>query len=255
MRHMQKSKGMAAGSEAAILSRLSVEIFAGQAGRQCAAEALSDLSSRLGEPMPTSDTLWPPSKAFASYSKVASAAGRPDLALQLMGKSIATSRRLSDQGDVSPAALALKEAHSVNIAALVAGGHFSGLCLDKPWNLKIDARTHEIELHPNPAHEGVATILLGGLELQPGAMFSAELELPAIAKGPIRFEIEVQNSLGKAASHAWVLAPGERKLAEFMLPSDLWGRCDAMLMTRMVRRNESTEGAHAKWHGPAFRPR
>ena len=43
MRHLQKSKGMAAGSEAAILSRLSVEIFAGEAGRQNAAELLSDL--------------------------------------------------------------------------------------------------------------------------------------------------------------------------------------------------------------------
>jgi hypothetical protein len=207
------------------------------------------------EPIPRSETLWPPSKAFASYAKVASAAGRPDLALQLMGKSFAIGRRLPDQNDVTPAALALKEAHSIDVAAIVAAGQFSGLSVDKPWSLNVDAQTQELELHPNPAHEGVATIILSGLELRAETMFFAELEVMAIAKGPIRFEIELQAHTGETVGQAWVLAPGERKLAEFVLPSNIVGRCDAMLMTRMARRNDSTEGAHAKWHGPAFRSR
>ncbi|MEI8180692.1 hypothetical protein, partial [Aestuariivirga sp.] len=255
MRHLNKSMGMAAGSEAAILSRLSVETFAAEAGRQGAAELLSDLSSRMGETVPKTETLWPPSKAFATYAKVASAAGRPDLSLQLMGKSFAIGRRLTNQADVTPAALALIEAHSIDIAALVAAASFSALNVDKHWSLKVDARRQELELHPNPASEGVATIMLNGIELRPETIFVTELEVLALAKGPIRFEIEVQASAGEPVGQAWVLAPGERKQAEFILPSGIAGRCDALLMTRMARRNDSTEGAHAKWHGPAFRPR
>ena len=255
MSHLQKSKSMTAGSEAAILSRLSVEILAGESGRHNATELLSDLSSRMCEPIPKSETLWPPSKAFASYAKVAYAAGRPDLSLLLMGKSFATGRRLPEQDELTPAALALIEARSIDVAALVAAGRFSRLCMEKPWNLRVDAQSQEIELHPNPANLGVATIMLSGLELQPGTMFFAELEVLAVAKGQIRFEIELQASSGEPVGQAWVLAPVERKQAEFILPPGLSGRCDAMLMTRMVRRNDSTEGAHAKWHGPAFRPR
>ena len=256
MRHLLKSKAMAPGSEAAILSRLSVEIFAGEAGRQSAAELLSDLSSRMSEPVPRTETLWPPSRAFSSYAKVASATGRPDLALQLMGKSITTGRRLPSQDDeLTPAGLAMKEAYSIDIVALVAAGRFSGLCVDKPWSLKVDAGTQELEIHPNPAHEGVATVVLNGITLQPHTVFFAELEVLAKAKGPIRFEIEIQDSSGEPVGQAWILGPGERKFAEFILPPAVSGRCDALLMTRMLRRNDSTEGAHAKWHGPAFWPR
>ena len=255
MRHLQNSKNMPAGSEAAILSRLSVEIFAGEAGRQSVAELLSDLSSRMGEPIQRLETLWPPPKAFASYAKVASAAGRPDLALLLMGKSFAIGKRLPNQDDLTPAALALDEAHTIDVAAIVAAGRFTGLCIEKPWNLRVDAQKQELELHPNSSHEGVATIMLSGLEFQAGTMFVAELEVQATAKGPIRFEIELQASSGEQVGQSWVLAAGERKRAEFILPSGFTGRCDAIFMTRMVRRNDSTEGAHAKWHGPAFRPR
>ena len=241
MQHLLKSKGLVPGSEAAILSRLSVEIFAGEAGRQSVVELLSDLSSRMGEPIQKLETLWPPPKAFANYAKVASAAGRPDLALRLMSKSYVTGRRLPNQNELTPAELALSEAHSIDVAALVASGRFTGLSIEKPWNLKVDAQRQELELHPNPSHEGVATIMLTGLEFQPGTTFVAELELPATAKGQIRFEIELQASSGEPMGQFWVLAPGERKLVEFSLPSGISGRCDVLLMTRMVRRKDSTE--------------
>ena len=172
-----------------------------------------------------------------------------------MGKSLSAGRLLPNQDEVTPAVLAMKEAYSINVAALVAAGRFSGLCVEKPWSLRVDAATQELEIHPNPPHEGVATVVLNGIELQPRTVFFAELEVLTNAKGPIRFEIELQDSSGEPVGQAWVLGPGERKFAEFILPPAISGRCDAMLMTRMLRRTDSTEGAHAKWHGPAFWPR
>lgn len=254
MRHLQKTRGIAAGTEAALLSRLAVEVFAGEAAHRNAQDLLSDLTSRMGDEILAPQNFWRPEQAFASYAKIAHAAGRPELALSLIASSLTAGNPQLRIADATPATLALLRARTVELASLAAAGRHTGMNLDHAWSLRIDESQQMIEIHPNGAREGDATLVFSGLSL-PGPMdFMADIELAEWAKGPVRFEIELQTTTADTLNHGWVLQPGERKTVEFTLPADFPSECDVMLSTRMMRRRDSTEGSNAKWFGPAFRP-
>lgn len=254
MRHLHKTRGIAAGTEAALLSRLSVEVFAGEAAHRNAQDLLSDLTTRMGDAILAPQNFWRPEQAFASYAKIAHAAGRPDLALSLMASSLTASAPQLRSADATPATLAQQQARTVELARLAAAGRHSGMNLSHEWSLRIDGQQQMVEVHPNGSHEGDATLVFNGLSL-PGPMtFTAEIDLPDRAKGPVRFEVEVQTATADTLHHDWILQPGERKSIEFTLPPGFPEKCDVMLSTRMMRRRDSTEGSNAKWFGPAFRP-
>ena len=143
----------------------------------------------------------------------------------------------------------------VQLTALTADGNYSGHNLDHPWSLRIEHDKQAIEIHPNGSHEGDAALAFPGLSFEGPMLFSAELELEDTAQGPVRFELELQASSLETQGQEWILQPGERKQVEFPVPSAFQAGCDALLATRMMRRRDSTEGAQAKWHKPAFRPR
>lgn len=254
MRHLQKTRHIAAGTEAALLSRLSVEVFAGEAAHRNAGDLLSDLTSRMGEAILAPQNFWRPEQAFASYAKIAHAAGRPDLALSLIASSLTVGNPQMRAADATPATLALMRARTVELARLAAAGGHTRMNLGHEWSLRIDEQKLMIEVHPNSSHEGDATIIFNGVALAGPMIFMSEIELPAWAKGAVRFEIELQAADADTLSHSWVLQPGERKSVEFSLPADFPARCDVLLSTRMMRRRDSTEGANARWFGPSFRP-
>jgi glycosyltransferase involved in cell wall biosynthesis len=255
MRHMMKTKGMAPGSEAALLSRLTVERFASDAAQQNARDLLADMISRMGEAILQPGNFWPPSKAFATYATIAHASGRPDLALSLAANALTTESEHLRRPESTPASIALRQSKTLELAALMSEGRYSGLNLDHPWSLRTDQERQFIEIHPNGSYEGDAALVFSNLSFHANTVFSAELELEASAKGPVKFEIELQAPSIQSQSQEWILQPGERKSVEFPLPEVFQAGCDALLATRMMRRRDSTEGAHAKWHKPAFQPR
>lgn len=255
MHHLMATRRMQPGSEATLLSRLAVEKFASEAGKRNALGLLGDLVSRLGSEILDSKNFWPPAAAFAAFAKIAHASGRPDLALSFIGSSITTDNPLLRVSRPSLSDIALREAQVIELAALFRDGRYSSLNLDHPWSLRIDDEGQELEIHPNGAHEGDATLIFSGLAFVMPMLFSAEIELADTAQGPVKFQIELQGPSAEALSQAWMLQPGERKPVEFAVPASFAADTDLFLVTRMVRRNDSTEGAHAKWHRPAFRPR
>ena len=111
-----------------------------------------------------------------------------------------------------------------------------------------------IEIHPNSTHEGDATMVFGSLSLSKPMLFVAEIELPETAKAPVKFEAELQSASTDPLHHDWILQPGERKSVEFALTADFPSECDVLLTTRMAKRRDPTEGAHARWYGAAFWP-
>lgn len=255
MRHLMATRTLRPGSEATLLSRLAVERFASEAGKKNAAGLLVDLLARLGTDILDTKNFWPPATAFATFAKVAHAAGRPDLALSLVRNSITTDDPLLRTSRPSLSDIALREAQVVELAGLFKDGRFSSHNLDHPWSLRADEEQQELEIHPNGSHEGDATLVFGDISIAGPMLFSTEIELAETARGPVKFQVELQSPSSEPQSQAWILQPGERKAVEFPVSAAIETSFDAFLMTRMVRRNESTEGAHAKWHRPAFRPR
>ena len=254
MRHLHKIHGMAAGTEAALLSRLSVEIFANDAARRNAEELLTDLTSRMGEAILLPDNFSPAEKAFQSYAKIAHAAGRPELALALMAGSLTADNPQLRSSVATPADLTLNRAQTLELTKLVADGRHSSMNLGHPWSFRSDVEQRMFEIHPNGSHEGDATLVFSALSLPARGVFSTEIELPESARAPVTFEIELQTKDFEIIRQGWTLQPGERKSVEFILPDNLSSGCDVMLSTRMMRRRDSAEGAHAKWYGPSIRP-
>lgn len=255
MHHLMATRQMQPGRETTLLSRLAVEKFASEAGKKNAQGLLGDLVARLGSDILDPKNFWPPAAAFAIFAKVAHASGRPDLALSFIGSSITTDNPLLRVSRPSLSDIALREAQVIELAAHFKDGRYSTLNLDHPWSLRTDDDGLALEIHPNGASEGDATLIFNGLPLGLPMLFSAELELAETAKGPVKFEMELQGPSAEAQGQAWILQPGERKPVEFAVPASFAADTDVFLVTRMVRRNDSTEGAHAKWHRPAFRPR
>lgn len=255
MRHLHKTHGMAAGTEAALLSRLSVEIFANESAHRNAEELLSGLTSRMGEGILASQNYSPPGKAFETYARIAHAAGRPELSLALITGSLAGDNPHLRSSATTPADLALNRAQTLELTELVASGRHSSLNMGHPWSFRTNFEERMLEIHPNGSHEGDATLVFSALTLPTRGCFVAEIELPDTAVAPVKFEIELQTRDADVIRQDWTLQPGERRSIEFTLPGNMPAGCDVMLSTRMMRRRDSAEGAHAKWYGPAFRPR
>lgn len=254
MHHLQKTRGMAAGTEAALLSRLSVEIFANDAAHRNAKALLSGLTARMGDNVLSSHNFRPENRAFSTYARIAHAAGRPELALSLMASSLTAEVPLLRGTQATPARVALNRARTVDLVSLVAEGRYASMNMGHPWSLRSDVQEQMLEIHPNGSHEGVATLVFGGLSLPGAGLFVAELVLQDTAKGPVTFEFDVQTAEGEVFHQEWSLLPGERTAVEFALPADVSRGCDVMLSTRLQRRRDAAEGAHAKWYGPAILP-
>lgn len=254
MRHLQATRGMAAGTEAALLSRLSVEIFANEAAHANAEDLLSGLTSRMGPEILSQENFHPAARASATYAKIAHVAGRPDLALLLAGNSLSPDYVQRSDGVATPARLAQDRARTIILADLLAAGRNTSMNMGHPWSFRFDAGRQMVEIHPNGSHEGVAALVFSALSLPIPAVFVAEIELPDTAEAPITFEIEIQSEDTEVLRQDWSLRPGERRMIEFVLPETLPSGCDVMLSTRTTRRRDTTEGAHARWYGPAFRP-
>lgn len=254
MRHLQATRGMAAGTEAALLSRLSVEIFAGEAAHANAKELLSGLTSRMGADILSPENFRPAARAFSTYAKIAHASGRPDLSLSLVGSAQASGNPQRYGTSATPARLAQDRARTIVLADLVAAGRNTSMNMSHPWSLKFDQETQMVEIHPNSSHEGVAALVFGALSLPMPAVFVAEIELLDTARSQITFAIEIQAEESEVLRQDWNLRPGERRMIEFVLPETFPSGCDVMLSTRTTRLRDTTEGAHARWYGPAFRP-
>ncbi|MFO1130986.1 MAG: glycosyltransferase family 4 protein [Hyphomicrobiales bacterium] len=254
MRHLQKTKNMRAGSEAALLSRLSVEIFMAEDAHRNAEGLVADLTSRLGEGILAPQNYWDPEQAFANYAKVAHAAGRPGLALSLIASSLTTGNQQLRITNVTPARLADLFAKTIDLAALVAAGRYTGMNVGHEWSMRVEEPDQVLELHPNSGHEGDATLIFSSLSLPAPALFTADLSLPDTTMGPVEFSLELQSSSGESLSQQWTLEGGERKTVEFAVPKEFPAECDVLLSTRMKRRRDATMGANAKWIAPAFRP-
>jgi hypothetical protein len=254
MRHLHKTRNMIAGSEAALLSRLSVEIFAGDAARQRAKGLLSNLTARLGEDILTPQNYWQPEQAFSNFARIAHVYGRPQLALSLMASALGAENPQLRKADATIATLTLQRAHTIQLTDLALAGRHTSMNLGHPWSLKIDEKSRMIEIHPNSGAEGDATMLFSNLPVPKSMLFVAEIELAASAKAPVKFEVELQSTSTKRLHHDWILQPGERKSVEFALTSDSSSEYDVLISTRMMRRLDPTEGAHARWYGASFRP-
>lgn len=254
MEHLHKTQNMTAGTEAALLSRLSVEIFAGEAARQNAKGLLSTLTTRMGEAILAPQNYWQPEQAFSSFAKIAHVYGRPQLALSLIASALEAETPQFRMANATPATLTLQRARTVQLTDLAVAGRHTSMNLGHPWSLQIDEQRQMIEIHPNSANEGDATLVFGGLSLSTPMLFVAEVELSSAAKAPVRFEIELHSASNVSLHHDWILQPGERKSVELALTKDLPSECDVLLSTRMMNRRDSTEGAHARWYGAAFRP-
>lgn len=255
MRHLHKTHGMAAGTEAALLSRLSVEIFASESAHRNAEELLTGLTSRMGDGILAAQNYSPADKAFETYAKIAHAAGRPELSLALMTGSLTGDNPHLRGSAATPADLALNRAQTLELFALVANGQHSSLNMGHPWSFRTSVEHRMLEIHPNGSHEGDATLVFNDLTLPPRGYFAAEIELPETATAPVKFEIELQTRDAEILRQDWTLHPGERRSIDLTLPDNIPTGCDVMLSTRMMRKRDSAEGAHAKWYSPAFRPR
>ena len=253
MGHLKSTLNMASGSEATLLSRLSVEIFAGEAARQNAKGLLSTLTTRMGEAILAPKNYWQSEDAFSSFAKIAHVYGRPELALSLMASALKAENPYH-AADATPATLTMQRARTVQLTDLAAAGHHTGMNLGHSWSLRIDKQRRMIEIHPNAPHEGDATMVFGSLSLPKPMLFVAEIELPETAKAPVRFEVELQSASANPIHYDWTLQPGERKSVEFALTADFPTECDVLLTTRMLKRRDTTEGAHARWYGAAFWP-
>ncbi len=254
LRHVTGTKGYAAGSENALLSRLTIEMFARDAARVNALRQLSGFAARLGDAILDDKSYWPASRAFTTFSRVAQAAGRPALALSLVTRSIGADVSPQSGAAPSPADIVTALAQTVSLAGLLAGGAYDRMNLNHEWSLRFDVAKEEIEVHPNGAHEGDATLIFSNVSFPGPALFMADLELWDTARGPVKFEVHLLSETAGAQQFEWVLQPGDRKSISFTLPHAYEAGCDVMLATRMLSRRESTEGAHAKWHRPSFRP-
>lgn len=256
LEHVRQAHGLPAGSEELLLSKLAIETFSANASRNNTRDRLAGLIARAGEGILQPESYWPASAAFATYATVAHAFGRPDLALSLLTQSALRENSWLESGAATPGVIAATLARSINLAALVDAGQYSGLNLDHPWSFRLEDDCSVIEIHPNAQNEGQAALMFPQLTVSSPARFTAELELAPTAKGPVRYEVEIQLPAfeGDALHGEWDLNPGQSRRVEIPLPPGFGPLCDVLLATRMARRTDSTEGAHAKWRRPGIRP-
>lgn len=254
--HVREAHGLRAGSEELLLAKMAIESFSAAAARNNARDRLSGLLARTGEGILRPESLWPSSGAFAAYATAAHAVGRPDLALSLLAQSAITENAWLREGTASPGIVAARLARTIDLAGLVDTGRYSGLNLDHPWSLRLADERTVIELHPNAPNEGQAILTFQKLVVNSPARFTAELELAPTAKGPVRYEVEflMPSAEGEAVHAEWDLNPGQSRRVEIALPRGFGPLCDVALATRMTRRTDSTEGAHAKWRRPGITP-
>lgn len=255
--HLGQTRGYAPGSETLLLSRLSIETFAGEAARRSSRDMLAGLLSRVGGGILDSGSYWPQATALATYAKIAHAAGRPGLAMTLLGRSLTTGNALPRDGNPTPTDMARQGAHTIELSELIGSGRYTGLNLNHSWSFRFEPEQQVIEIHPNGSHEGKAAVMFQGIVVPASASFIAEIELTATAKGPVKFEMEIElpSHEADALRFEWDLQPGGSKIVEFELPAAYHSGCDVMLVTSMLRRRDPTEGAHARWRRAAFRPR
>jgi glycosyltransferase involved in cell wall biosynthesis len=256
LEHVRQARRLSAGSEEMLLAKLTIDSFSAKAARQGTHELMAKLISRAGESIMQPESYWPPSNAFATYARVAHACGRPELALSLLAQAALENNGFLRNVAASPDAIAAAVARSIDLAALVDAGQFAGLNLDHPWSLKVEDNRSTIEIHPNSQNEGQAAIMFPALAIMSPARFTAELALASTAKGPVRYEMDIQLPAphGDAFRCEWDIHPGQSKLVEVQIPFAFSSVCDVLLATRMTRRTDSTEGAHAKWRQPGFSP-
>lgn len=254
--HVQAVRGLPAGSGEMLLAKLTIESLSAKAAREDAQALLARLIARAGEGILQGGSYWPPSAAFATYARVAHACGRPDLALSLLAQATLQNNPFLRNVAATPDAIAAAVLRSIDLAALVDSGQFAGLNLDHPWSLRVEDNRSTVEIHPNAQNEGQAAILFEALPIMSPARFSAELSLAASARGPVRYEIDIQPAApdGETFRCEWDIQPGQSKRVDIELPFASSSVCDVLLATRMTRRTDSTEGAHAKWRRPGFSP-
>ncbi|HWB52519.1 MAG TPA: FkbM family methyltransferase [Stellaceae bacterium] len=107
------------------------------------------------------------------------------------------------------------------------------------------------QLHPNPPGEPAATLAMER-DFAGQRRFVTTLSLPAKARDPVRFSLDLRDAIGNGVAAAeWVVAPGGRAEREISLPP-LFGRHRAILRTEMAESGGDSFHAWAHWLRPHF---
>jgi len=110
---------------------------------------------------------------------------------------------------------------------------------------------HSCQLHPNPAGEPAATLVLER-ELCGHTRFHATASLPRKARDLVRFSVAIDDRSGKRVARSdCVAAPGAEAALELTLPP-LHGRYRVTLQTEMAETGADSFHAWAHWLAPQF---
>ncbi|HET6522353.1 MAG TPA: glycosyltransferase family 4 protein [Geminicoccaceae bacterium] len=244
--------GPASGGERALLARLASEVMLAGEKRRASADCLAHLAGKLGRRLDDPGLYADPDAASRLLAAMAQAAGQAELALELLaGPLLPEAAAGADRPTL--AELVRRRARAISLIELAAEGRFQAVNLGHEWSFRLLAEERELEIHPNPAHEGRAAILFPALDLARVDRLEGAVRVAGSAARPVRFRADIVacDRSGHFSFERVVVAGGTERFA-VSLPEAVRRRCNVVLADEMADPSDATRDAWARWLDPTF---
>jgi glycosyltransferase involved in cell wall biosynthesis len=243
--------GTPPGSEPMLLARLALEVALEGERRAAAAACLAPLAAKLGRPLDEAGA-YAGRDGFALLAAMAQAAGQTELALELVAQSLTEEAKAA--GDRPTLGEQVRRrAATISLVGLAAERRFAAVNLGHDWSFRLLADDRELEIHPNPAHEGRAAIVFRALDLARVERFTGAVRLANPQARPVRFRVDV-TACDRSGHFSFerIVAGGETARFDVALPEATRKPCNVALGSEMADPADATRDAWARWVDPAF---
>jgi glycosyltransferase involved in cell wall biosynthesis len=249
--------GYPPGSEQALLARLALEVMLKGEKRKSSADCLAYLTEKLGRPLAEPGLYDGSDDTYGLLATMAQASGQSDLALELVAQPLipeALPGPLKASG-IRPAMAdhVRRRADEISLIDLADKGGFEAVNLMHEWSFKLLSPDRELEIHPNPAHEGRASIVFPALDLGRVDRLTGTVRVQGSAAHPVRFRVDII-ACDRAGHFSFerIVAAGETERFDVAFPEATHRLCNVVLGTEMANPSDSPRDACARWLDPTF---
>lgn len=240
--------GHAAGSEAALLSRLAIETASRILRERAHAQCLEEVAAQLKGSLPAGEGIG--TGSLRELTRLAYLAGHVDAARELLANA-AFEPGAAEKGLSSLIHLGATSIRLFDLAS--AETNVQRIHLDNAWSYKLIGHLREIEIHPNLAREGRATLGFFPIDLQEQETFSCGIALPDRSAKSVRFRVDLMTLDGESQYAAeQVLSPGKSLRWRFELPKELRKKARVMLSVESADPTRDPTHSYTRWHEPQF---
>lgn len=248
----QTMLGYAPGTDQALLARLAIDIGLNNERARGNVKYLRSISEQIGRQVEHWDSARPGDDQACQLAMIALGRGQVELAVDL-SSSVAIQDKLKLIGADPINEYVNSSVNDVSLFEIVACNAHRTLNLDEEYSFRSTPAKHEIELHVNASHKGLAGLVFPSLDLSKISDFICLIAIPLAGANPIRFRIEL---ICVDRSNRWsaetILGAGDEQIWELEVPAKMRVACRAVLGVELVDPGDSSENGFARLTDPRF---